>query len=58
MNAKNRSEYATISGKMRYTKKNNFYEDHLQSTEKRLKQRGMIFDNMLKSASRPIDEIV
>ena len=28
------------------------------SAEKRLKQRGLIFDKILKSASRPIDEIV
>ena len=47
-----------INAKLKEIKKNNFYEEQMLSAEKRLKQRGLIFDKMLKSASRPIDEIV
>ena len=43
---------------MRYTKKNNFYEDCMQSAEIKMKQNGMIFDNMLQKASSPISEFV
>ena len=35
-----------------------FYEAAMHSTEKRLKQRGILFEQMLQDASRPIDRVV
>ena len=35
-----------------------FYEAAMHSTEKRLKQRGILFEQMLQDASRPIDKVV
>ena len=48
----------SVTGKSKLFKKNNFYEEHMASAEKRLKQRGILFDEMLRSASRPIDEMI
>ena len=53
-------EQVTVNGKIKYIKKfdDAYYGARLYKTDKRLKQRGLIFENMLNDASKPIDDML
>ena len=53
-------EQVTVNGKIKYIKKfdDAYYGARLHKTDTRIKQRGMIFENMLHNASRPIDDML
>ena len=60
---KNYLEQVNVNGKLKYIKRfddkyDQYYGTRLANTDQRLKQRGMAFDQIFNTASKPIDEMV